>query len=163
MWWNHGVLNLPWFKWIFGSLFKSKHFTLCADWNKGFSDYEAKRRKLTEAISLRYTVKRGVTLRSTAEWEKENTPTHTHRHTEGIQQTLPKKGQKGQKKNKNKVNTVKNLKRGHNAFTSKFKKTSLLARRTGKERKIIMIIQQTSMWCKGAIVFVSALSKSEQR
>lgn len=24
--------------------------------------------------------KRGVTLRSTAEWEKENTPTHTHSH-----------------------------------------------------------------------------------
>lgn len=64
--------------------------------------------------------KRGVILRSTAEWEKKNTPTHarkhTYWHTEGFQQTLPKKGQKGQKKNKNKVNTVKNLKRGHSAF-----------------------------------------------
>lgn len=53
-----------------------------ADWNKGFSDYAAKRRKLTEAISLQYTVKRGVTLRSTAEWEKENTLTHTSARTQ---------------------------------------------------------------------------------
>lgn len=41
------------------------------------SDYRAKRRKLTESISLWYTFKRGVTLKSTAKWEKENTPTHT--------------------------------------------------------------------------------------
>lgn len=98
--------------------------------------------------------KRGVTLRSTAEWEKENTPTHTHAywHTEGFQQTLPKKGQKGQKKNKNKVNTVKNLKKGTQCFNFKFQQPSLLARRTGEERKITMIIQQTSMRCNGAIV-----------
>jgi len=84
-------------------------------------------------------------LRSTAEWEKEK---HTHTHTEGIQQTLPKKGQKDKKKNKNKVNTVKNLKKGTQCFHFKNvkkrrSKPSLLAR-TGKERKIIMIIRATS-------------------
>lgn len=46
-----------------------------------FSDYEAKRRKLTEAISLQYTVKGVLKLRSTARWEKENTPTLIHTHT----------------------------------------------------------------------------------
>lgn len=102
--------------------------------------------------------KRSVTLRSTAEWEKENTPTHTlTQHTEGIQQTLPKKGQKGQKKNKNKVNTVKNLKRGHNDLLQNSK--PLLLRMTGKERKITMI---TSSRYRDAIILLT-YSNFQQR
>lgn len=106
--------------------------------------------------------KRGVTLRSTAEWEKKthphtHIPTHPHARTRthtltyrGSNKPYLKKGQKGQKKNKNRVNTVKNLKKGTQCFNVKFHQPSLQAKRTGKKRKIIVIIQQTSMRCNGS-------------
>lgn len=53
----------------------------------GFSDYEAKRRKLTEAISLQYTVKGGVKTEVNCKvGERKHNhahtliPTHTHTH-----------------------------------------------------------------------------------
>lgn len=116
----------------------------------GFSDYEAKRRKLTEAISLQYTVKGGVKTEVNCKVgeRKHNhahAHTHTHAHTltyKGIQQTLPKKGQKGQKKNKNKVNTVKKLKKGSQWFSRQHLE-NLVWRGggAGGERKIPIVLQ----------------------
>lgn len=68
---------------------RGKHFENVCRLKSGFSDYEAKRRKLTEAISLQYTVKVGVKTEVNCEvGERKHThahtliPTHTHTHTD---------------------------------------------------------------------------------
>lgn len=95
-----------------------------------FSDYEAKRRKLTEAISLQYTVK-GVL--HWGQLQSGRKKTHPHTHTD-IQRGSNKPYLKRGKKDKRRIRTKSiqwKLKRGNNAFTSKFK-TFPSGRRTGK-------------------------------
>lgn len=102
-----GFLNLPWFQ---------NRFLFVSVWTETLTVLEIKvrrlwsreYRKLIGAISLWYTVKGCYSKVNCREGEGKHTHTYTYGHTEGSQQTLPKKkGQKGQKKNKNKVNTVK--------------------------------------------------------